>query len=154
MTFKGAFEPKALYDSMILRFTSSCKESAAEKTQDLMVKAETGLLHHRRICGVVLGWVSGGWGQIISLVPRDRTRGKRHKMKQRKFCLNMRKNFFILRVTERWNRLPRGAVESPSLEIIKTRLNAVLCCLLWVTLLRQGVWTVDPQRTLPTPTIL
>jgi len=31
----------------------------------------------------------------------------------------MRKNFFPLRVTEPWPRLPREAVESPSLEILK-----------------------------------
>jgi len=66
----------------------------------------------------------------------------------------MRKNFFPLRVTEPWNRLPREVVESPSLEIFKTRLDAVLCCLLWVTLLRQGVGLDDPQRSLPTPNIL
>ena len=30
----------------------------------------------------------------------------------------------------------------------------VLCSLLWVTLLRQGVGLGDPQRSLPTPTIL
>ena len=53
----------------------------------------------------------------------------------------MRKNFFPLRVTEHWNRLPREAVESPSLEIFKTHLDKVLCSLLWVTLLRQGGWT-------------
>jgi len=35
--------------------------------------------------------------------------------------LNARKNFFPLRVTERWNRLPRGVVESSSLEILKTQ---------------------------------
>jgi len=45
-------------------------------------------------------------------------------------------------------------VESPSLEILKPRLDAVLCPLLWVTLLRQGVGLGDPQRSLPTPTIL
>jgi len=41
----------------------------------------------------------------------------------------MRKNF-PLRVTEPWNRLPREVMESPSLEIFKTRLDAVLCSLL------------------------
>jgi len=66
----------------------------------------------------------------------------------------MRKNFFTLRATEPWNRLPREAVESPSLEIFKPSLAAVLCSLLWVTLLRQEVGLGDPQRSLPTPTIL
>ena len=50
--------------------------------------------------------------------------------------------------------LPREAVESPSLEIFQTRLAAVLCSLLWVTLLGQGFGLGDPQRSLPTPTIL
>jgi len=52
------------------------------------------------------------------------------------------------------NRLTREVVQSPSLEIFQTRLDAVLCSLLWVTLLRQGVGLGDPQRSLPTPTIL
>jgi len=80
------------------------------------------------------------------VVPSDKTRGNRHKLKQR--------NFFPLRVTEPWNRLPREIVESPSLEIFKTHLDKVLCSLLWVTLLRQGVGLGDPQRTFPTLTIL
>ncbi|KFV78590.1 hypothetical protein N308_02099, partial [Struthio camelus australis] len=49
-----------------------------------------------------------------------------HKVKHRKFRLNLRKNFFTVRVPEHWNRLPRGVVESPSLEIFKTRLDAIL----------------------------
>ena len=73
-----------------------------------------------------------------------------HKLKHRKFHQNMRKNFFPLRVTEPWPRLPREAVESPPLEIFKPRLDAVLCSLLWVTLLGQGVGMGYPQRSLPT----
>jgi len=45
-------------------------------------------------------------------------------------------------------------VESPSLEIFQPRLDAVLCSLLGVTLLWQGVGLGDPQRSLPTPAFL
>jgi len=69
-------------------------------------------------------------GKLFSVVPSNRTRGNRHKLKHRKFRLNMRKNFFTLRVTKPWNRLPSRVVESPSLEIFKMRLDKVLCSLL------------------------
>jgi len=64
------------------------------------------------------------------MVPSNKTRGNGHKLKHRKFCLNMRKNFFPLRVMEPWNRFPREVVDSPSLEIFKTCLDEVLCSLL------------------------
>ena len=55
---------------------------------------------------------------------------KVHKLEHRKSCNNARRNFFTVRVTEHWNRLLRGVVESPSLEILKTHLNAYSCNLL------------------------
>ncbi|KGL75259.1 hypothetical protein N309_10016, partial [Tinamus guttatus] len=42
------------------------------------------------------------------------------------FHRNLRENFLTVTVTEHWNRLPREVVEFPSLEIFKTRLDAVL----------------------------
>jgi len=77
----------------------------------------------------------------FSVVPSDRTRGNRHKLKLWKFHLSMRRNFFTLRVMESWNRLPREVVDSPSLKIFKTHLDEVLCSLLLVTLLQQEGWT-------------
>jgi len=68
--------------------------------------------------------------RLFSAVPGEGTRSNGHKLKHKKFQLNMRKNFFTLRVMEHWNWLPREVVESPSLVIFKTCLDKVLCNLL------------------------
>ena len=64
------------------------------------------------------------------MVPSDRTRGNGHKLKYRRFCLNTRKCFFTVRVTEQWHRLSRKVGEFPSLEILKSHLDTVLGSLL------------------------
>lgn len=48
------------------------------------------------------------------------------KLKHSEFHINTMKNFTV-RVAKHWNRLLREVMESPSLEISKTRLNAYLC---------------------------
>ena len=68
--------------------------------------------------------------RLFSVVCSNRTRSNGLKLVNRRFCTNMQKNFFTVRVMEHWNRLPREVVDSPSLEIFRTRLDAYLCSLL------------------------
>jgi len=67
---------------------------------------------------------------IFLAVRSNRTMSNGLKLVHRKFHINMWKNFFMIRVTEHWNRLPREVVESHSMEIFKTHLDTYLCDLL------------------------
>ncbi|KFO69293.1 hypothetical protein N303_09142, partial [Cuculus canorus] len=49
-----------------------------------------------------------------------------YKLERGRFRLDIRKNFFTMRVVRHWHRLPTEAVSAPSLEAFKARLDGAL----------------------------
>jgi len=61
----------------------------------------------------------------------DRASGNGFKLKKSRFRLDIRNNFFTLRVVKHCNMLPREAVAAPSLVVFKARLDGALRNLVW-----------------------
>jgi len=59
--------------------------------------------------------------RLLSWACRDRTRANSFKLKEGRFRLDIREKFLTMRVVRHWNRLPREAVDAPSLETSKVR---------------------------------
>ena len=56
----------------------------------------------------------------------DRARCNGFKLKEGRFRLDIRKKLFTMRVLRPWHRLPREAVDAPSLEVFKAKLDGAL----------------------------
>ena len=69
--------------------------------------------------------------QLSSRVDSDRTKGNGLKLRQGRFRLDIRRNFFTQKVVTHWNRVPKEAVDAPSLETFKARLDVALGSLVW-----------------------
>jgi len=68
---------------------------------------------------------------LFTRVCSDRTRGNGFKLKEGRFRLDIRKNFFTMRAMKHWRRLPREAVAASFPEVFKPRLDGALRNLVW-----------------------
>ena len=82
---------------------------------------------------------------------RTQARGNGRQLEHGQFRTCVRRNFFTVRMTELWNRLPREAVASPCLEIFQSRMDAHLCSLLQAARSAGGLDSVIPGGPFQAP---
>lgn len=88
-----------------------------------MKKAEwVGIVQNKRLRGILLMY-RNTWKEMEpdSFHWWDRTRGSGYKQRWWRLYLNRRKQFFTVRLTKDWKKLPWGVVRFPTLDILTNR---------------------------------
>lgn len=80
----------------------------------------------RVVIKYLMGRCREGRARLFAAVPSARKRGRGHKVEHGRCNVNIRKCFFIVRVTQHWHRFPKEAVESSSLQILRSHLGMIL----------------------------
>lgn len=79
-----------------------------ERLRDLELFSMEKTEEHNNAYKYLMGGSQVDGARIFSAVLSGRTRSNGHKPEHRKFHSKMRKKVFTVRVTERWNRLPKS----------------------------------------------
>jgi len=85
--------------------------------------------------------MSGGWGQTVFSGAQQQDKGQQAQTEAQEVPPEQKEELLHFEDDGALEQVAQGVVESPSLERFKTRLETVLCSLLYVTPLRQVDWT-------------
>ena len=111
------------------------KELQEQKRNYCSERCDNTKVQLKRLCNspkkqVIFKYLKGAYKnegeRLFTRVDSDKTRGNGFKLRQGRFRLDIRKKFFTQRVVMHWNRLPKEAVDTPSLEALKARLDVAL----------------------------
>ena len=106
---------------------SQCKKGVQEMLREL----DMFILEKRRFWGdfiVAFQYLSGDL--LFTWPGTERRRENGCKLEEEKFRLDVRGKFFIHRMVRHWHKPPTEAVDAPSLEMFKSRLDRDLVTLI------------------------
>ncbi|XP_059575643.1 uncharacterized protein LOC132246527 [Alligator mississippiensis] len=112
------------------RATRMVKDLQTKPYEERLENLDLFSLRKRRLRGdlvaaykFITGAQKGVGEYLFTKAPPGVTRKNGHKLADSRFRLDIRKNFFTVRVAKVWNGLPREVVLSPTLGVFKRRLD-------------------------------